>query len=641
MDKKLFTKNLNALKNKKLKEKLKNYKASKFKVSIGKDSLDINFISNNHGGGGYTMLYDNAILELNKKIALYNDKYFLYPVLYFFGFGNGILYKALLQNKHHQKIVIFEKELEFIFLSFHYIDFTKELENDTLVILDILDLVDLDFQLLCFNKPYFSFLRIYFLDIHCDYYEKFHNEILQLNEIMQKHIKQSILSNGNSSQDALMGIENFIYNLTDIITSYPFNDLIKKRKNISDNAIIVSTGPSLIKQLPLLKQYQNKASIFCADSAYPILAKEGIKPDYVLSLERVDFTSEFFNNDFGEFDKDILFIIANVTHKNTISFLKRNYREYCFFHRSSSLNTFLQIKRYFYSFHSSPSVANMAYFLAAYLNHKNIIFIGQDLAYAEDGSSHPKEYHYGQYDTYNPENINYNLKTIAYGGKKEVSTTETWNLFKKMLEFLIHANQNTTTYNATEGGARIEGTIEKPFKELCENLLTKDLKKPFAKLDKLNKNKQIELMLKAYYKIHQLIRLCEKLYLENSHLSSRLHFLSSDENNFSLLIDELDHFKNKIEKIIVLNALTTPLNTQFELNLARIYVLNPQTKEDSFNKKFLWIKEHLEWMLILNKHIQALKVTLEQNILRLEKKLEEKGLQKYIQKIRHTKLQRY
>lgn len=56
MDKKLFTKNLNALKNKKLKEKLKNYKASKFKVSIGKDSLDINFISNNHGGGVYHAL---------------------------------------------------------------------------------------------------------------------------------------------------------------------------------------------------------------------------------------------------------------------------------------------------------------------------------------------------------------------------------------------------------------------------------------------------------------------------------------------------------------------------------------------------------------------------------------------------------
>ncbi|WP_139427356.1 6-hydroxymethylpterin diphosphokinase MptE-like protein, partial [Campylobacter armoricus] len=87
-----------------------------------------------------------------------------------------------------------------------------------------------------------------------------------------------------------------------------FKQLCLKRKKQANNAIIVSTGPSLIKQLPLLKQYANYASIFCADSAYPILAKYDIKPDYVLSLERTEVTSEFFNNDFKEFDKDIVFV---------------------------------------------------------------------------------------------------------------------------------------------------------------------------------------------------------------------------------------------------------------------------------------------------------------------------------------------
>ncbi|MCW0238783.1 DUF115 domain-containing protein [Campylobacter lari] len=127
----------------------------------------------------------------------------------------------------------------------------------------------------------------------------------------------------------------------------------------ANTAIIVSTGSSLTKQLHLLKQYTNYPSIFCADSAYPILAKYNIKPDYVLSLERVVETSEFFNSDFGEFNKDIVFILANVVHKKTISFLN-NYKT-VFLQRSSGFTRYLSLKK-FGNLHSSPSVAIMAYF---------------------------------------------------------------------------------------------------------------------------------------------------------------------------------------------------------------------------------------------------------------------------------------
>ncbi|MGM9008744.1 6-hydroxymethylpterin diphosphokinase MptE-like protein, partial [Campylobacter jejuni] len=97
------------------------------------------------------------------------------------------------------------------------------------------------------------------------------------------------------------GIEQFIYNLPQMIKNPSYKELINKRLKLSDTAIIVSTGPSLTKQLPLLKKYANKATIIAADSSYPILYKHNIKPDYVLSLERIPLTSEFFNNDFGEF----------------------------------------------------------------------------------------------------------------------------------------------------------------------------------------------------------------------------------------------------------------------------------------------------------------------------------------------------
>ncbi|EAK0442217.1 motility associated factor glycosyltransferase family protein [Campylobacter lari] len=635
MDKKLFNKNLNSLKNENLKNKLKNLKVNKFRVSIGSDPLDINFISNDKITK--SKLYEHSLVQLNEKLNLYNDKYFLYPVFYFFGFGNGILYKALLQNKNHQKIVVFECELEFIYLSFHFVDFSKELNDDALIILDIKELNELDFQILCSSSPCFNFLRVYFLDIHCDYYERFHNEILQTNFNIQLYIKQSILSYGNDSKDALVGIENYFCNLYDMISNFTYDELISKRKRAYDNAIIVSTGPSLIKQLPLLKRYQNKASIFCADSAYPILAKEGIKPDYVLSLERIIETSEFFNNDFGDFDKDILFLLTSVVHPNTIEYLKKNNRKFILIQRLLNFDLYFNSKKFGF-ISGCPSVANMAYYISMYLKYKNIIFIGQDLAYAKDGSSHPKEYHYGQYDTHNPENINYNLKTIAYGGNGKIYTTDTWNIFRIELQKKISyakTQLNITTYNATEGGARIEGTIEKPFKELCEKLLEKNSVKHFQQLNQINNKKKIELLLKSFYKINQAIKICQETIIKANFISNKIHFLINDENNFTDLIQQIDEFKIYIEKIQVIKDLISPLNTQFELNLAKIYILHPKTTEDAYNKQLLWIKEHVEWILLIENHVKILQKLLETNFIRFENILIEKNMQNYIYKIKN------
>ncbi|MBK1994103.1 hypothetical protein FSE90_07540, partial [Campylobacter novaezeelandiae] len=38
-------------------------------------------------------IYQNAKKELEEKLKLFQTQYLFYPVLYFYGFGNGILYK--------------------------------------------------------------------------------------------------------------------------------------------------------------------------------------------------------------------------------------------------------------------------------------------------------------------------------------------------------------------------------------------------------------------------------------------------------------------------------------------------------------------------------------------------------------------
>ncbi|ECH3596947.1 motility associated factor glycosyltransferase family protein, partial [Campylobacter jejuni] len=358
----------------------------------------------------------------------YNDKYLLYPVLYFYGFGNGILFKALLQNKNHQHIVVFEKDIEIIWIMFHILDFSSELQSARLMVLNTNKLEIQDYNELCSSKPFFQFSRIYFLELMSHYYERFHEDVLELNKKLAENFKNIILRNGNDPKDALQGIEQFVYNLPQMITHPSYKELLSKRKNLSDTAIIVSTGPSLTKQLPLLKKYANKATIFCADSSYPILAKHGIKPDYVCMLERTELTAEFFNHDFGEFDKDIVFICAGVVHPKAIEYLKG--RNLVITQKVLAFPYYINLKDFSYAA-VGLSVAHTLSYLATYLSHKNIIFIGQDLAYAENGNSHPDDYQNSA--TYESQAYEHIL-TEAYGGNGKVETHSIWLLFKNWFE---------------------------------------------------------------------------------------------------------------------------------------------------------------------------------------------------------------
>ncbi|EAJ4099937.1 motility associated factor glycosyltransferase family protein, partial [Campylobacter coli] len=463
--KELFNKNIEALSNILLKESLKEIKSSKFELILGKDNLDINLkdtsIKNNGGGYNENLLYQDPIKELQTMLNTYNDKYLLYPVLYFYGFGNGVLFKALLQNKNHQHIVVFEKDIEIIWIMFHILDFSNELQSARLMVLNTNKLEIQDYNELCSSKPFFQFSRIYFLELMSHYYERFHEDILGLNKKLAENFKNSIVSHGNDPLDALQGIEQFVYNLPQMITHPSYKELLSKRKNLSDTAIIVSTGPSLTKQLPLLKKYASKATIFCADSSYPILAKHGIKPDYVCMLERDEIVAECFNNDFGEFDKDIVFIVKSVTHPHTIKYLQKNNRAFILVSTYASFIQYLKLD-YFGYFNMGFSVAHMNFLLTIHLKYKNIILIGQDLAYAKDGQTHSQGFIHANLHNGDYERDLDKFSTTAYGGNGKVQSSEIWTLFRHNFEkdiVNIKMNYHITTYNCTEGGARIEGTI--------------------------------------------------------------------------------------------------------------------------------------------------------------------------------------
>ncbi|MCV3534428.1 DUF115 domain-containing protein, partial [Campylobacter lari] len=470
MDENLYRKNLNSL-NLYNQKKFEDINLKNYTITQGQDALDIN-IKNLKTG---ELIYENPLKQLNTILYHYNQNYKLYPVLYFYGFGNGILYKALLQNPNLKHIVVFENDFELIKLMFFYMDFSKELQDNRLIIAQD-NINNTTLISLISKNPFREFIRTYFLEIQSKYYEKFQENILYINDTFLSCIRSIATIKGTDSKDTLQGIDQFLKNIPDMLSKPCVKELLNKRKSKCKNVIIVSTGPSLTKQLPLLKQYQENVVIFSADSAYSILYEENIKPDYVFMVERNQKTAEFFNNDFKEFDRDTTFILTSLVHPNAIKYLKQNNRKFMLISKETfeyyfMLNSFGYVDLAY-------SVAHLAFIFANLLEFENIIFIGQDLAFNSAGESHPKNYKYSALYESSAEKF----QTVAYGGKGKVDTHMTWDMFKVNLEYLI-SKSKATIYNTTEGGARIEGTIERSFKELCEKELSFAINKNFTKLE--------------------------------------------------------------------------------------------------------------------------------------------------------------
>ncbi|EJG3137459.1 motility associated factor glycosyltransferase family protein [Campylobacter jejuni] len=561
------------------------------------------------------LLYQNPNQELLENLGLFQNEYAKYPVLFFYGFGNGMLYKALCENKNYKHIIVFEDELEILALAFHLFDFSKELKNKHLILFHTTSITTAQLTTLFMYEYIQKSVKIFNLFIHSDFYLKFYShQIQELNKKLIENIRFIVLAKGNDPYDSIIGIKHMLNNLPKLLNHGIFQNFLKERKQKVKNAIIVSTGPSLTKQLPLLKKYANKATIFCADSAYPILAKHDIKPDYVCMLERDDIVSKCFDNDFKEFDKGILFILASVVHKEVIEFLERNNREYMLVHRPLHFAVSLNLKEFGY-IGVGASVANMAYELAASLRHENIIFIGQDLAYAEDGSSHPREHIYGN----EGEKIRGEVYTLAYGGEKQVRTQLTWNLFRQAFEkdiFWAKEKLKINTYNCTEGGARIEGTIEKPLKETCEALLKEDLKKPFDRPkileNKETKNKFLQtqkLLIKNVEQSEKFIKKCQnelkKLDFELSKSQLNLQTLIKIKQNLLIFFKEFKRLK-------LFNELTQAIYYHNECEIMHYEVLNDLEQNEKI-KDFLtsqktWWLQSFEYLNTQNQIIkEALK----------------------------------
>ncbi|ELW3026892.1 motility associated factor glycosyltransferase family protein [Campylobacter jejuni] len=441
-------------------------------------------------------MYENLEEEINFFYQSILEKTPRYPFVCIYGIGNALLIKNLV--KHYKHLFVFESEIELFILALSMIDLSEELKVYKIVLFDCVA-KDLEIQIAMIfdQQSILEYLSLYEMFISSHYYLKYYEtSILSLNELCIKSASVAIRNADITCFLPLLTHGQFLQNIPSMLESIPFQRILSERKNKFENAIVVSAGPSLAKQLSLLKAYQEKAVIFCADGALSMLEKEGIVPDYVLNIDFEDLPLRFFKN--KENLKQSIIALECATHPNVVYSLKA---ENCMIVlRNKALYQRFNLNDFGY-IDTGTHVSHFSYTLALALGFKNIIMIGQDLAFDEEGNSHSKGFILG-------ERIDHalnlpTLKTQAYAGKGEVLTHIAWNDYRIKLEYLFACNdQKAKFYNATEGGARINFTEELSFKECCEKLLTKE--KPKFELPKsLTKNRSDKLLVKFKEKIQK------------------------------------------------------------------------------------------------------------------------------------------
>ncbi|EPA5184447.1 6-hydroxymethylpterin diphosphokinase MptE-like protein [Campylobacter jejuni] len=438
-------------------------------------------------------MYENLEEELNFFYQSILEKTPRYPFICIYGIGNALLIKNL--AKHYKHLFVFESEIELFILALSTIDLSEELKVYKVVLFDCVA-KDLEIQIAMIfdQQSILEYLSLYEMFISSHYYLKYYEtSILSLNELCIKSASVAIRNADITCFLPLLTHGQFLQNIPSMLESIPFQRILSQRKNQFENAIVVSAGPSLTKQLPLLKAYQDKAVIFCADGALSMLEKKGIVPDYVTNLDFTDLAMKFFQN---KENKLSLNILSCATHPSLVHLVGNKsviLRDDPLYQRFN-LNDFGYID-------TGTHVSHFSYTLALALGFKNIIMIGQDLAFDEEGNSHSKGFDFGEKFS-GEENID-KLKVTAYAGKGEVLTHITWNDYRIKLEYLFACNeQKAKFYNATEGGARINFTEELSFKECCEKFLTKE--KPKFELPKsLTKNRSDKLLVKFKEKIQK------------------------------------------------------------------------------------------------------------------------------------------
>lgn len=204
-------------------------------------------------------------------------------------------------------------------------------------------------------------------------------------ELWNSFIAVTASSTCISPMDEYFGFHNSTLNTPALLKAPLIQSFKNKFKGTP--GIVISTGPSLNHTLPFLKNLENKAVIYCADSGYRMVREQGVTPHFVGCFERTGLTKRFFEN----LQTDPSYLIAtSVVYKNSIEAFQNRLIHF--------LRPHFGMKYFFPNIPTSmvtmSSVAHLGLYSLWLMGCSPIYLVGQDLAFDPEtklahASGHP------------------------------------------------------------------------------------------------------------------------------------------------------------------------------------------------------------------------------------------------------------
>ncbi|MDR2884643.1 MAG: DUF115 domain-containing protein, partial [Deferribacteraceae bacterium] len=267
------------------------------------------------------MFYNNIDPMMGVEKELKERKIKLPSIGVFMGFGLGYHFVAYHKSfSPIDLIVIFEKDLELINVAFTHVDYGNLFQDPRIQLclgLEPVQYYPTLFRTLQMGNAKLHLQAINFIEIGAaiiankDYYTNCVRTLKDgITGVMNLY--------GNDPKDSMIGIQNTFYNIDVIIENAGVKDLKNAFKG--KPGVVVSTGPSLNKNIHLLEGLGDKAVIAAADASLAVMHKRGLKPHFVTSLERVIATAKLFDGLTEEDVKDVYFaacpVVMPETYKN-------------------------------------------------------------------------------------------------------------------------------------------------------------------------------------------------------------------------------------------------------------------------------------------------------------------------------------
>lgn len=391
-------------------------------------------------------------------------------IIIVFGFGLGYHIEVLLQRlKKHQRIFVIEPSNGPGLFALGRMDLTSILSSRQVQLLIIDEPKDagktfggvFDFQ----RDDQLAFV------FHASEDKIFRNFFSEANQSIVDCVHAKSVEEKTLIKIGFDVVESSVLNIDAYINNPCVNQIFDTFKEVP--AFIVSAGPSLNKNVHLLKNAKNKGIIIAVGTAVNTLQASGIEPDIVACIDPGIPNYKIFQK-------------IKIKETVLVADLQSHYRivdeftgpKFMFSSPGSLIMPWLHSLRKEEEAYlpCGGSVANTACSLAYKMGCNPIVFVGQDLCLGDEGHTHAGGSVY-EADTAKFEG------TIPVEGNDgtTVRTFSNWYQFKKWFENWIEENDDREYINATEGGARIYGTKIQKLQEVIEKYCKSEVQ-PFKKL---------------------------------------------------------------------------------------------------------------------------------------------------------------